>query len=148
MTADPTPALADLVGALVCRPHDAPRRTHIAMDAAADDLRRLLAIEFGHRRGWKLSPRVFSPYCLERRGRRDSFTVRCYSCWPSDIADHPFAYRADGRAAAVAAHVYDLDEAQARAWAGRQRLAVEFPTDFPSWWFPGWTRLVLFTPLK
>ena len=32
------------------------------------------------------------------------------------------------------------------AWAAAQGLRASFPDDFPSWWFPGWTTLVLYEP--
>jgi hypothetical protein len=104
-----------------------------------------LAAEFGQRNGWK--PGIgFSPSMLARRAifprRNESWTTT------SDTIDHPYFYRADRRAAAIAAHLYHGTARRQGivAWAEHHNLTATFPTDFPSWWYPGATTLVVYEP--
>lgn len=135
--------------------HDSGQNTYAA--------HRMLAIEFGRRHGWKLIERKLFGYDTLRsasRGRKDFAIV-----WPGEAPphDHPYYYRdAEGRAAAIAVHLYeyewrDLDYEGADVPRKRKRLLVEhaaklgfhaeFVNDFPSWWNPGVSRLVVYTPL-
>jgi hypothetical protein len=107
-----------------------------------------LAVEFGRRHGWTLSAKDFTIQCLARRGHHDPHG---FFQGNTDALDHPYFYRAKGHATAIAAHLYrgagDTREDQITAWAAAHDLAASFPTDFPSWWFPGWTRLVVYQPV-
>lgn len=114
-----------------------------------------LALDFGNRSGWRLSPSPFNPQTLSLRrmhgGPRQSWGTRQH--WPHEYADHRYFYRsADRRAAALVAHPYGLKDAERQAaairWAGERGLLCEFPDDFPSWWFPGSTTLIVFRPAE
>jgi hypothetical protein len=62
-----------------------------------------------------------------------------------DLFDHGYYYRLDRCAAAIAAHVYDWapEKLEAAAdWGAQRGLAVSIP-EFPSWWYPGRTTLLL-----
>jgi hypothetical protein len=99
-----------------------------------------MAREFGAARGWYLSHRDFSTTVLARRGVSGAFEVR-------DLAflDHAEFYRsADRRAAAIVAHLYEVNEKLAEEWAAERALRVSFSS--ASWWYPGWTILALFEP--
>ncbi len=114
-----------------------------------------LAAEFGRRRGWLRARHQFTPAALQF-ARMHSFKrwPNSDEQWPYPFFDHSYWYRTpDRRAAAVVVHLYNLTdalEAQAQAWAVAHRLQVTFPVDFPSWWNPGGTRLVVYerAPLK
>lgn len=106
-----------------------------------------LAVEFDRRHGWRMTRSLFRPSVLARRGTRNGycdFTDR----WR--FTDHTYSYKIGHYAAGIATHPYDVDDRfryDARRWAEPRGLRVEFPTDFPSWWYPGRTTLVVFTPL-
>ncbi|NCO88160.1 MAG: hypothetical protein GW886_16185 [Rhodobacterales bacterium] len=123
------------------------------MNALQQDLRALqqrLAVLFGATRGWTLSRSDFTPAVLARRGLFDG---RGYYAdpWPRDLVDHPFYYRKDRMASAVAAHLYGTFDAAKRqdiaALAELKGLRATWPEDFPSWWLPGRTTLVVYTPM-
>jgi hypothetical protein len=112
------------------------------IDALQQDLRatrQRLAVLFGERHGWRLSRSDFSPSVLARRG------------WPRELVDHGYFYRKDRKAAAVAAHLYGTFDAAKRqdteATAALYGLRVTWPEDFPSWYLPGRTTLIVCTPL-
>ncbi len=122
-------------------------------DALYQDLRatrQRLAVIFGERHGWRLSKSDFSPSVLARRGL---FNGRGYHVdpWPRELVDHGYFYRKDRKAAAVAAHLYGNFDAAKRqdteATAALYGLRVTWPEDFPSWYLPGRTRLIVCTPL-
>ena len=64
---------------------------------------------------------------------------------PHDQFDHPYYYRRGRHAAAIAAHLYGWPHVRERceATARQHGLVLEVP-DFPSWWFPGQTTLVVY----
>ena len=105
---------------------------------------------FGERHGWHLSKSDFSPSVLARRGL---FNGRGYHVdpWPRELVDHGYFYRRDRKAAAVAAHLYGTFDAAKRqdteATASLYGLRVTWPEDFPSWYLPGRTTLIVCTPL-
>lgn len=109
-------------------------------------LRRQLANEFGRRNGWELSQSQFAADTLQAGRIRDT-KDSLFSLWPLDLIDHRFFYRhPDRRAAALVAHPYDVSLERRGLTAGVTNnfsLLVSFP-DFPSWWSPGCTTLVLF----
>ena len=112
--------------------------------------RQRLAVLFGERHGWHLSKSAFSPSVLARRGL---FNGRGYHVdpWPHELVDHGYFYRKDRMAAAVAAHLYGTFDAAKRqdteATAALYGLRVTWPEDFPSWYLPGRTTLIICTPL-
>ncbi|WP_295049572.1 hypothetical protein [uncultured Paracoccus sp.] len=125
-----------------------PRINALQQDLQAT--RQRLAVLFGERHGWHLSRSDFSPSVLARRGL---FNGRGYHVdpWPHALVDHGYFYRKDRKAAAVAAHLYgDFDAAKRQdteATAALYGLRVTWPEDFPSWYLPGRTTLIVCTPL-
>ena len=111
--------------------------------------RQWLAVLFGERHGWRLSKSDFSPSVLARRGL---FNGRGYHVdpWPRELVDHGYFYRKDRKVAAVAAHLYgNFDSAKRQdneATAALYGLRVTWPEDFPSWYLPGRTTLIVCTP--
>ena len=125
-------------------------RTSIREERRAQDrhnaVQSTLAEAFGTLFGWRRSPSSFSLACLARGGHHDG----SYHVISSTLLDHPFYYRFPTRnAAAIAAHLYGWPrvEAECRQLAERERCAIRAVTDFPSWWYPGSTTLVLWTAL-
>src|SRR5690606_13214878 len=102
------------------------------------------------RHGWHLSKSAFSPSVLAMRGLLNG---RGYHVdpWPRGLIDHGYFYRKDRMAAAVAAHLYGTFDAAKRqdteATAALHGLRVSWPEDFPSWYLPGRTTLIVCTPL-
>ena len=125
-----------------------PRINALQQDQHAT--RQRLAVLFGERHGWHLSKSAFSPSVLARRGL---FNGRGYHVdpWPRALIDHGYFYRKDRKAAAVAAHLYGTFDAANRqdieATAALYGLRVTWPEDFPSWYLPGRTTLIVCTPL-
>ncbi len=140
-------ALADK-RALIAETRTVPR-----LNALQQELRTLqhrLAVLFGVIHGWTLSRSDFTSAVLARRGLFDGRGGRA-DPWPRDLVDHPFFYRKDRMASAVAAHLYGTFDAARRrditALAAAKGLRAAWPEDFPSWWVPGRTTLVVYTPL-
>lgn len=111
--------------------------------------RHWLTCEFARRRGWKFRRREdhFTHAMLADRRKRRRWYEQDFLGW----SDHDHFFRdLGGNPAAVAGHPYDLDRPGARAGyaasAARCGLKATFPTDFPSWWYPGRTGFVLFEP--
>lgn len=125
-----------------------PRINALRQDLQAT--RQRLAVLFGERHGWHLSKSAFSPSVLARGGL---FNGRGYHVdpWPRELVDHGYFYRRDRKAAAVAAHLYGTFDAAKRqdteAAAALHGLRVTWPEDFPSWYLPGRTTLIVCTPL-
>jgi hypothetical protein len=119
---------------------------------------RRLAAEFGRRQGWALtSPaRHFTVEALiERRPDRGTSHKRGTRMRPGDpLFDHRYCYRETGYpfcAAAVAAHLYDNsadNPGDLPQMATSLGLVLTWPSDFPSWWFPGRTVLALIVPAR
>jgi hypothetical protein len=105
--------------------------------ARMEKIQKRLAVEFGLRRNWALMP---NPY----EAIRELFP------WPIESpVDHPYSYRMPDGRYAIASHVYDCDQeeiAANRVLAAERNLTVEYPTDFPSWWYPGHTKLAVWRP--
>ena len=126
-----------------------PRINALQQDLQAT--RQRLALLFGERHGWHLSKSAFSPSVLARGGL---FNGRGYHVdpWPRELVDHGYFYRKDRKAAAVAAHLYGTFDAAKRqdteATAALHGLRVTWPEDFPSWYLPGRTTLIVCTPLS
>jgi len=132
----------------LCAAKSYPRINALQQDQHAT--RQRLAVLFGERHGWHLSKSAFSPSVLARRGL---FNGRGYHVdpWPRALIDHGYFYRKDRKAAAVAAHLYGTFDAANRqdteATAALYGLRVTWPEDFPSWYLPGRTTLIVCTPL-
>ena len=113
------------------------------------DLGAALARQFGQERGWNWTDRDFGTRVLARRGvhygRRNAWEEA--DLFPDSVVDHPYFYRRNRKAAGVAAHLYDVDYhwSAILQFAQAYGLRVTRP-NFPSWWFPGWTTLVLYEP--
>jgi hypothetical protein len=111
-----------------------------------------LAFVFGEMHGWRLSPSPFGLVTLARgkthSGRRGVDEGRGW--WSGTIArafDHAQWYRRDRKAAAITAHLYEVsseEQAYCRSVAAAYDLSFDMP-DFPSWWNPGATTLVMYT---
>ena len=147
--------LRDLIPSIEQLPSNASpaeRRDHRLLEESRSLERRALkyrlAFDFGKQYGWKQSSREFTPMVLARGGVWDRECYGARGLWPREFADHPYFYRMGRNAAALASHPYDVTKATkiaAKAWAEANGLTVAFPDDFPSWWFPGDTTLVVFT---
>ena len=125
-----------------------PRINALQQDLQAT--RQRLAVLFGERHGWHLSKSAFSPSVLARRGLFNGRGSHV-DPWPRELVDHGYFYRRDRKAAAVAAHLYGTFDAAKRqdteATAALYGLRVTWPEDFPSWYLPGRTTLIVCTPL-
>ena len=148
---DEVAALATAVTEFQEKLRDAKRYPRIhALQQDLQATRQRLAVLFGERHGWHLSKSAFSPSVLARRGL---FNGRGYHVdpWPRELVDHGYFYRRDRKAAAVAAHLYGTFDAAKRqdtkATAALHGLRVTWPEDFPSWYLPGRTTLIVCTPL-
>jgi hypothetical protein len=113
------------------------------------ELQRTLARRFGAERGWTLSSSAFSLRTLSRGKRHGGrYILNGDGFFEGSIADcfdHPYWFRHDGAAAAIAAHLYGFphNKADCEAVAAEYGLRFETP-DFPSWWYPGGTTLVVY----
>ena len=135
---------AQLSGMPDTTPADRLHRRHVDRDISR--LQYSLAIDFGLSRGWTLTMADFSPATLANRKAHGG--CNDHGCW--DFVDHTFWYRQGRHATAVATHPYAVDDryrTEAARWAGVRNLSITYPADFPSWWLPGRTTLVLFTPM-
>lgn len=100
-----------------------------------------LSLEFGSRHGWTVGS-AFSVRTLREGARTTGRLYDTRGGWDQAFADHPFFYRSNGRAAALAAHVFGSTTG-ADEWAQRAGLVVKRP-NFPSWWYPGRTTLIIY----
>ncbi len=116
---------------------------------AVNKANRELAVEFGRRQGWKLTTAGFALSKLSRRPARELGQWSSPGLYDSYCMDHPFYYRDENGPVAVAAHLYagERKEADVIAFAERLGCAVSLDEDFPSWWYPGQTRLVVYRRL-
>jgi hypothetical protein len=110
-----------------------------------------LAVAFGERYGWEPSEQSFALSALGPQRDR----VYPSSWWDipgghgPEYIDHPVYYREKQRPyrpAATAAHNYERGKTSADiiAFADSLGIAVEEISDFPSWYYPGATRLVVY----
>lgn len=120
------------------------------IDAGRQELARL----FGAQYGWK---RTLAHFSIEQlRDRKFSNKSRTnYHRAPFPLIDHEYWYRdAQGRAAALAFHSYNVERPGTVDQAARAKLAQEYAAlglrctypDFPAWWYPGAATLVLVEP--
>jgi hypothetical protein len=112
-----------------------------------------LAVDFGASRGWTLTTKDFGLRTLAE-GKQHDFGHR-YTMFRRDLNpsagefhdqfDHPYHYRRQRKAAAIAAHLYNYpaNKAECEKLAAHYGLDFEVP-DFASWWNPGGTTLVVY----
>lgn len=139
--------ILDQFARLDAMPADTPRDRRFQQQVGLEisRLRYCLAIDFGLRRGWTLSRTDFAPSVLAK-GKLHGGWQTPEEWW--SFTDHTYWYRRDRRAVAVATHPYTVTpcyRAEAGLWAETKGLTIDYPGDFPSWWVPGRTTLVLFT---
>jgi hypothetical protein len=105
-------------------------------------LQRQLAEEFGRRNAWEHNNKWFSLCTLVSNGIREGSPCPAIE-YP--YVDHPYYYRKDRRACALAVHLYNATgrHDDIVAWAASNEMRASFP-DFPSWWWPGTTTLVIY----
>jgi hypothetical protein len=117
-------------------------------------LQKLLATEFGSRYNWKLTRTWIHPGQLGRRSnqQRNTETFEVFGSHAS-VLDHPFYFRERQRPyhpAAIAVHLYDWPHVTdlAEELCFRYRIGYQLGNDlcFPSWWYPGRTTLLVYTP--
>jgi hypothetical protein len=128
----------------------APRSRLQLLQEEIGKLRSLLIDIFAERNGWRASHAWFTPSMLAKRGVA-YHPWRDRPDWSGAFIDHCHCFRTPNRrAAAFASNPYGLrwtvDHLDIRAFCERFRLSAAIP-DFPSWWFPGRTTLIVFTPL-
>jgi len=112
-----------------------------------NDQKRQAAIEFGKDRGWKLSD---APFDLETLARRGVSGGSYWSRRPRELLDHSEFYRVNRRAAAIVSHTYLMGDnyglSKAHECADAFGLVFEWIGTEQSWYYPGRTNLVVFTP--
>jgi hypothetical protein len=128
----------------------APRYRLQLLQEEIGKLRSLLIDIFAERHDWRPSQAWFTPSMLAKRGVA-YHPWRDRPDWSGGFIDHGQCFRTpDRRAAAFASNPYGLrwttDDPDIRAFCERFRFSAAIP-DFPSWWFPGRTTLIVFTPL-
>lgn len=99
-----------------------------------------LADEFGRRRGWKRSKARLHRY------RMNGASLIIGPLELGERLDHVYLYWIpETRRHAIVSHVYEhqADYPSDAAFAAKHNLIVDYPTDFPSWWYPGRTTLVV-----
>jgi hypothetical protein len=117
----------------------------------SDEIKLLLAEEFGHRHDWNLSRRWFGWGQLARRSVMRTRQEEWDSTpQPHEVADHCYYFRKDKRPAALAVHLYNWPaeycQASVAAVCSKHGLAAREVTNFPSWWYPGVTHLIVYEP--
>jgi len=103
-------------------------------------LTRQAAAEFGRGRHWRLSA---TPFTLPELAG-----LSCEVQVSRSVFDHPDYYRdSRGRPRAIAVHLYDWPEVGPDVEGVCEHLGLRYeaPADCPSWWYPGWTQLVIYT---
>lgn len=129
-------AMAALIGKPTALGRAGRRRAQRAVEDKQKELLRILAEEFGRRNG----------LALTQKGRVPKrFTEHWDGAYSHYRFDHPYMYwdRSTKRHF-VAAHLYrSIDGPEIYEPNHKVRLRGEVITDFPSWWYPGRTTLVL-----
>jgi hypothetical protein len=108
--------------------------------ARVEGLRAWLIAEFMDRRGLKHTQ-------AEKAAYKDVFGTKLeweIGCGKWGRFDHTFWFR-DGNGYLIATHPYNAEHEDWFAFGARTGARIEFPEDFPSWWFPGVTRLIVCT---
>jgi hypothetical protein len=124
---------------------------------AETNLQQQAAVMFGERYGWKVSKVYFDLLQLAKgkcnSGSRDYLGIVANPSKHHDQFDHAYYYKTPGRhgrPAAIVAHLYNYpaNKADCDDVAARYGLRYEHISDFPSWWYTGVTKLVLWTADK
>jgi hypothetical protein len=111
--------------------------------------RSALIAAYAFARGWKQSAAFDLPTLA--LGRKHNAGYPDYTVFElmQDTFKHPIYWKKDGRAVAITTQPYDMLDPEPRAafvaWGAERGLKVSFPTDVPSWWFPGFTTLAEIT---
>ncbi len=105
-------------------------------------LQKQLSDEFANRRGLKESRAMFCRYL------RDGDTISVFGTpWPLPNFDHGSMYRDQKtREYVIVSQPYEMNELKEkedRQYASENGLIVEHISDFPSWWYPEATKLVV-----
>lgn len=146
MTAEEIGFTADGILALLRSRHaKESRQERLARDAETIRLRLALAEEFGRHRGWTYDSRERGVQHLF--GRRPAH----YGRWEQvPMQDHASSYCTGSgcRTVALVSQPYGpLSEktiTEIRTWATERGLTFEMP-NWPSWHYPEWTQLCIFT---
>jgi len=104
------------------------------------DLTRHAAAEFGRLHRWHLSAQLFPLSELATCSADIQITRQLF--------DHAYYYRdSGGRPVAIAVHLYDWPDVgpDVEMFCEKAGLRYDAPADYPSWWYPGWTQLVIYT---
>ena len=119
-----------------------------------EDMRLHLVQTFAAARGWKPAKTGFDFPTLARGGCRTNWEVRFQNLVDSEvilprvtreILDHPYYFKRDRQAAAIAAHLYNFPECKEECEFVAREFGVRFEVpEFPSWHYPGGTKLVLY----
>ncbi len=125
--------------------------------------REAAARAFGKARGWRVTDRWFSLSVLARRKvhnpREGWHHTPTSGHWSYRLFDHAYYFREvgrPGRAAAIVSHPYNFscspgDDGfsmeQAAEAVGPQIKITNFGRE-KSWWYPGWSTLLLFEPVE
>ena len=111
-----------------------------------------LAVTFGERHGWKLSDKAFALDELGPKHDREGSSSwwNMPGMYSPGLLDHPYYYREQQspyRPAAIVAHNYKrgtASEAELFYVAAGFGIDIEEVSDFPSWYYPGATKLVVY----
>lgn len=108
-----------------------------------DNMRTSLATEFGCRQGWT--------YRQYDRISPGDLSGRWTAPEDDPLVSNAYTFRhPDGSPAAIVGHVYGTapnETCNVLTKRGETlALSVSFATNFPSWWYPGRTTLVVFEP--
>jgi hypothetical protein len=133
-----------------------PHRHGYDQPYRSDEIRHLLASEYGRRHGWRRTRREFHWGQLTRGSNQSSIHEEWLQDWPrnGEPTDHPYYFRDNlrpWRPSAVIGHSYNWDgasgwlEQKADRLCQRHILTMKVETDFPSWWVPGDTTMLVFT---
>jgi len=141
-----TDALYDQIGASNANDR---RRDRIIWDKIYA-IREELVQRFAEAHGWKHTERWFSDRVLAERkvhsGARTDPYKSLNGRQGSQYIDHAYFFRDQRkRTAGLVVHLYNVPS-DIEAEAAEAGLRVSYP-DFPSWWRPGGTTLVLYTSL-
>ena len=119
-----------------------------------EDLRRHLVQAFAEAHGWRPAKTGFDFPTLARGGCRTNWEVRFQNLVDSEVIlprvtretlDHPYYFKRDRQAAAIAAHLYNFPECKEECEFVAREFGVRFEVpEFPSWHYPGGTKLVLY----
>jgi hypothetical protein len=131
-----------------------PRALKYRLQTQIDTEANKLASEFRRKRGWILANGEFTIEALANRSPHNGIGHHKTTLLGqhSELFDHFCCYREGNRpyrAAGVAAHLYNNSCDQPgnlHDLVSRLGLTLTWPTDFSSWWYPGWTALAFLSP--